>query len=235
MVHLGIIPDGNRRWATKNYYDINNIISNYEQILINFINKYKNKKKISKYLKNITDISFYILSIDNMNRTDDTVDILFKIIKYLYSIYKDPIEFLKKHNINYTEEQYNNIQELFNQTNITFIGDLDKLPSEIQNILNQFKKYNKDNKYNLYFAIAYDYYKDIQSYNNLNYKYYIRNQPNIDLILRTGGEYRTSGFFPTKIIYSELFILKKLWPEIILDDFINVLKKYHNRSRRFGK
>ena len=56
MVHLGIIPDGNRRWANKNYYDINNIISNYEQILINFINKYKNKKKISKYFKPIKKI-----------------------------------------------------------------------------------------------------------------------------------------------------------------------------------
>tara|TARA_B100001094_G_scaffold332055_1_gene402559 strand:- start:439 stop:1146 length:708 start_codon:yes stop_codon:yes gene_type:complete len=235
MVHLGIIPDGNRRWCKKNNKDIDNIINYYENILIEFVNKYKNKKKLPKYFRNITDISFYIASKDNMKRTDKTKDIIFNIIKFLYKIYENPKLFLKKHKINLTEEQLNNIHTIFNQININFIGEIDTLPTEIQNILNKIKKYNKNNKYSLHFAIAYDYYKDIQSYNNSNYKNYIRNQSNIDLILRTGGEFRTSGFFPTKTIYSELFILKKLWPEINLNDFNNILRSFKNRNRRYGK
>ena len=234
MVHLGIIPDGNRRWCKKNNKDIDNIINYYENILIEFINKNKNKKKLPKYFRDITDISFYVASKDNMKRKDKTKDMIFNIIKYLYEIYENPKLFLKKHKINLTEEQLNNIQTIFNQININFIGDIDTLPIEIQNILNEIKKYNKNNKYSLHFAIAYDYYKDIQSYNNSNYKNYIRNQSNIDLILRTGGEFRTSGFFPTKTIYSELFVIKKLWPEINLNDFNNVLRSFKNRNRRYG-
>lgn len=235
MVHLGIIPDGNRRWCKKNNNNMDNIISYYEKLLIQFIDRYKNKKKLPKHLQDITEISFYVASIDNINRKDKTKDMIFNIIKYLFKIYENPKLFLKKQQINLTEEQLNNIKNIFYQTNFNFIGEIDILPIEIQNILNKIKKYNQNNKYSLHFAIAYDYYKDIQSYNNNNYKNYIRNQSNIDLILRTGGEFRTSGFFPTKAIYSELFILKKLWPEITLNDFIKVLKKFKNRNRRYGK
>ena len=242
MVHIGIIPDGNRRWCQKNninFYNHNNdIIVNYEKIIIDFINKHeylKNKKRIPKHLKNITEVSFYISSIDNMKRIDNTKYIVLNLIKYIYEIYKDPKQYLDKMNIDYTDEQYNNINNIIQQINIDFIGEIDILPIEIQDILKKVKRYNKDNKYSIHFAIAYDYFKDIQSYKNTNYINYIRKQSDIDLIFRTGGEYRTSGFFPTKTIYSELFILKKLWPEVTFNDFKNVLRKFNNRSRRFGK
>ena len=116
MVHIGIIPDGNRRWCQKNninFYNHNNdIIVNYEKIIIDFINKHeylKNKKRIPKHLKNITEVSFYISSIDNMKRIDNTKYIVLNLIKYIYEIYKDPKQYLDKMNIDYTDEQYNNI------------------------------------------------------------------------------------------------------------------------------
>ena len=51
MVHIGIIPDGNRRWCKKNYYDINNIIEYYEKLLIEFIKKNNKKKKYQNIFK----------------------------------------------------------------------------------------------------------------------------------------------------------------------------------------
>ena len=171
-----------------------------------------------------------------MSRNDNTKDIIYKIIRYIYNnIYKNPKMYLEKLKITYNNEQYNKFYNFFNNLNINFIGELHKLPEDIQKMLNEMKKNIITNKYNLHFALAYDYYNDIKNYGNENNINYNRKQSNIDLILRTGGEYRTSGFFPTKSIYSELFILKKLWPEITYNDFVNTLIKYNKRSRRFGK
>ncbi len=57
----------------------------------------------------------------------------------------------------------------------------------------------------------------------------------IDIIIRTGYERRMSGFFPWQTVYAEWFFIDKYFPEFTLDDFINVIKEYYNRKRRFGK
>ena len=84
-------------------------------------------------------------------------------------------------------------------------------------------------------AIAYDYIKDLLNFglkNNCNYN---REQTQIDCIFRSGNEYRTSGFFPCHSLYSEIIVFDKLWPEINIEDFKNVIYIYNNRHRRFGK
>ena len=93
----------------------------------------------------------------------------------------------------------------------------------------------KTQKYILNLAIAYDYNKDFINYGHDIFKNYIRKQSNIDFVLRTGGESRISGFFPTKTLYSELFFSKKMWPDITIVDINNYIRKFKNRDRRFGK
>lgn len=235
MVHIGIIPDGNRRWCKKNNFDIDSLVHHWSKIIIDSIHK-NSHRRTSKYLKDITEISFYVCSIDNINRMDKTKYLIFDLIRFIYKIYKDPKSFLKEQNIEYTEDDYKKGQEYLENLTINFIGDTDLLPQDIQNIFNEAKQYNKkDNKYTLNLAIAYDYHKDILNFGRTDLKKYVREQSDIDLIFRSGGEYRTSGFFPTKTLYSELFFLKKLWPEVTSDDFINVMKKFYKRNRRFGK
>jgi undecaprenyl diphosphate synthase len=73
------------------------------------------------------------------------------------------------------------------------------------------------------------------NYGNNNITNYNREQSNIDILFRSGGEKRISGFFPTKVLYSELFFEKKLWPEITLDDLNRIVKLFKKRERRFGK
>jgi undecaprenyl diphosphate synthase len=235
MVHIGIIPDGNRRWCKKNNLNNEDIFDYYIFKIIEFIKVIKNKKKCSKYLKNINEISFYISSIDNMNRKDNTKMIIYNLIRKINKQFTKEMlkSFLEKHDM--YDDFYNKLINFYNLLNINFIGEISKLPEDIQLIINKIKKYNTKNKYTINFAIYYDYYKDIENYNKNDNNEYNRIQSNIDLIIRTGGEYRISGFFPTKTIYSELFILKKYWPDIKYNDFINILKKYNNRDRRFGK
>lgn len=235
MVHIGIIPDGNRRWCKKNNLDVNDLVKHWSNIIIDAI--YNNKKKrISKYLKDITEVSFYVCSIDNINRNDNTKFIIYDFIRLIYNSYKDPKKLLKEHNIEYSEEDYQICQEYLKELNYNFIGEIELLPKDIQNIINELTQNNNtQNKFILNLAIAYDYNKDLLNFERTDFKNYDRKQSDIDLIFRSGGEYRTSGFFPTKTLYSELFFLKKLWPEITIDDFINVMKKFQKRNRRFGK
>ena len=235
MVHIGIIPDGNRRWCKKNNLDVNDLVKHWSNIIIEAIYNNK-KKKMSKYLKDITEVSFYVCSIDNINRNDNTKFIIYDFIRLIYNSYKDPKKLLKEHNIEYSEEDYQICQEYLKELNYNFIGEIELLPKDIQNIINELTQNNNtQNKFILNLAIAYDYNKDLLNFEKSDFKNYDRKQSDIDLIFRSGGEYRTSGFFPTKTLYSELFFLKKLWPEITIDDFINVMKKFQKRNRRFGK
>jgi undecaprenyl diphosphate synthase len=56
-----------------------------------------------------------------------------------------------------------------------------------------------------------------------------------DLIIRTGGEKRTSNFLPWQSVYSEWFFLNKMWPEFTKQDLVKVLNEFNQRERRFGK
>ena len=235
MVHIGIIPDGNRRWCKKNNYEIDTLVQHWSNIIIESIHK-NSTRRISKYLQDITEVSFYVCSIDNINRNDKTKYLIFDLIRFIYNIYKDPKKFMAEQNLEYTEESYKKNQDFLKDLTINFVGDINLLPKDIQKILKEVQKNNKvENKYTLNLAIAYDYNKDILNFGRTDLEKYTREQSDIDLVFRSGGEYRTSGFFPTKTLYSELFFLKKLWPEVTTDDFINLMKKFQKRNRRFGK
>ena len=119
--------------------------------------------------------------------------------------------------------------------NINFIGDINLLPKDLQKLIKESKSKLKGIHLKINLAIAYDYMKDIQNFRFIMSSNYKRKQSNIDLVFRSGGEKRLSGFFPTKTIYSELFFSDKLWPEINLNDIELVLEKFNKRNRRFGR
>ena len=215
MIHLGIIPDGNRRFLKK--ISNKNIIKIWEDNF-KFIIKEFMKKKDNKFenLKKISELSIYVCSIDNLNRNDDTKENIFGVLKSVLTLLKDQII-------------------MRNTININVIGDTNLLSKDLQNLIKECKIKLKGTNLKINLAIAYDYIKDMQNYKfnmNDNYK---REQTNIDLVYRSGGEKRLSGFFPTKTIYSELFFTDKLWPEVNLEDIHLVLEEFSKRNRRFGK
>lgn len=215
MIHLGIIPDGNRRFL-KNYSN-KNLINIWEEKFNIFINEFmKEKDNNFENLKKVNELSIYVCSIDNLNRSDNTKENIFNILKSTLILLKD--------------------QQIMKETiNINFIGDINLLPKDLQKLIKESKRKLKGSRLKINLAIAYDYKKDIQNFKfviNSNYK---RKQSNIDLVFRSGGEKRLSGFFPTKTIYSELFFSNKLWPEINLNDIELVLEEFNKRNRRFGR
>ena len=229
MVHLGIIPDGNRRWCKKNNHDLDDLPIVWKDYIINTVKKLI-KLDINNYkeLLNITEISLYIASIDNVNRTDKTKLILFELFKEINNIINNPEKFFDKSIIDAINRYSKDI-------GLNIIGDINILPKNMIESIEKYRKLLIGTKYIINLAVAYDYNKDIineTKQDNLNYN---REQSNIDLVFRSGGEYRLSGFFPTKIIYSELFFLKKLWLDVNIDDIYNVLLEYNKRERRFGR
>ena len=226
MVHIGIIPDGNRRWSKKNNLYTNEILEHYKNLIINMINKLYNNKL--EYIKYINELSLYVCSIDNLNRKDNTKYLIFDLIRFLNKIFNYPDNYFSNH-------ISQNIKKLNSIIDINVIGDIEELPSDIIDILLNLKNNFNGNDYKINLAIAYDYNKDMINYGINNLENYNRNQSNIDLVLRSGGERRISGFFPTKIIYSELFFIDKLWPDVLLEDINQTIQDFYNRNRRFGK
>lgn len=214
MIHLGIIPDGNRRFLKK--ISNKNLITIWEDNFKRLINEFI-KEKDNKYenLKKINEISIYVCSIDNLKRDDNTRENVFTVLKSILILIKNEL-FIK------------------DLVNINFIGDIHLLPKDLQKLIKESKQKLKGDRLKINLAIAYDYNKDIQNFKLINSNYR-RNQSNIDLVFRSGGEKRLSGFFPTKTIYSELFFNDKLWPEITLKDLDLVLDEFSKRNRRFGK
>jgi undecaprenyl diphosphate synthase len=65
--------------------------------------------------------------------------------------------------------------------------------------------------------------------------FYTKNQPDPDLIIRTGGSFRLSGYLPWQSVYSELYFTDTYWPDFDEKAFDKALEEYRRRERRFGK
>ena len=210
MIHLGIIPDGNRRYIKK--HPEKNLINLWDELFNKILNDYSKYKNLNL----INEISLYVCSIENIKREDNTKENIIEILNLVLNF-------------------INSDKKFKNFININFIGDINLLPKDLQKLIEKTKNNFKGEKLKLNLAIVYDYNKDLENYNNNLNKNYNRKQSNIDLILRSGQEKRLSGFFPTKTLYSELFFMDKLWPEVTLDDLDLIIQEYNKRDRRFGK
>ena len=256
MVHLGIIPDGNRRWCKKVNLDTTKLIDHWlYEMLLKFINEIINESKTfddqkknrinqnvedltfqeiyhetnriqnlkNEYrpLSDITELSIYISSIDNLSRDDNSIDIGYEFIRRIDLIFNNVEGLL---NIKIDPKK---LEIILSKIKLNIVGDIEKIPDWVKNILKKYNN-NTNQKYTINFAMAYDYNNDISGK-------YIRDQSNIDIVFRSGGEMRLSGFFPTKVLYSELYFCKKLWPDITINDIRECLNEYYRRNRRFGK
>lgn len=273
MVHIGIIPDGNRRWCKVNHvnYTLDDLESMWYEKFIHLLTEFsklytqmENRTKNTElHLSNsphspenlfaeITDITFYVCSVENVHRNDKTKSHIFQFLRKILNFYENYNTVLKGE-----EEKYEDLICLMDgikeNTNIISIGNLDLIPEDIRDKLIELNKVaftknlNDENKErrNLFLGIAYSFEDDLKTFQN-NYRFsdsqdshdssYCRYQSNIDVVIRTGGEFRLSGFFPTKTNYSELYFLRKFWPEFTVTDLYNIIKDFMcNRNRRFGK
>ncbi len=220
-LHIGIILDGNRRFARKIM----------QQPWKGHEEGAKRVEELLDWCKElgIRQLTLYCFSIENFKRTKEEIDFLMKL-------FRKEFERLEK------DER---IKE--NKVRIRFIGQKELLDKKLQELMKRIEERTKDyDNYILNFAIAYGGKQEIISaikklveckkeINEKNFEECLWLSCSPDLIIRTGGEKRTSNFFPWQSVYSEWIFLDKMWPEITKNDLKQAIEEFYNRQRRFGK
>jgi tritrans,polycis-undecaprenyl-diphosphate synthase [geranylgeranyl-diphosphate specific] len=230
--HIAIILDGNRRWAKRN-------------LTINEKGHFKGADAVENLLDwceefDIKIITLYVLSAENLDRKNDELD-------YLYELIRKRLEKL-----------YNDTRIHKNKMRVKAIGTIELLPESIKDVLRRLDVVTKeyDNHF-LNIAIAYGGQNElVDAVKKIGMK--IKNgelnaeeinkeiiesnlytshlpQSSPDMILRTSGEKRMSGFLLWQSAYSELVFLDIFWPEFRKIDLMRAIRTFQKRKRRIGK
>lgn len=220
ITHLGVIPDGNRRYAKKTGITFKEA---YEQGFS------KAEECLSWALEEgIKEITIYALSTENLKRNKTQLSTLLNLFK------KKLGELSEKEIIHKNEIQ------------IKVIGKpavLSMFKKEIKKIHNNTDGYKKHRiniclgyggRWEIVNAVNRILGEGKRKVNEKTFWKYLEIKSEPELIIRTGGMKRLSNFLVFQSAYSELYFLDKLWPEITKNDFKKSIAWYKNTKRNFG-
>jgi len=219
-MNFGIIADGNRRWAKKNNVSF---FEGHRQGFLAIKNEILPELKKSKLFSSCTVYGF---STENWKRDRLEVKNLMKLFVEIFD--------------NFLEELLAEKIRLFH------VGKKNRLPKILQKKIQKAEILTEKNKnFNFYLCLNYGgrdeilrtfeliSQKKIKKINEKNFSKYLE-VPNLDIILRTGGEKRISNFCIWQGAYAELFFLDKFLPDIKKNDIKNIIKTFYDRDRRKG-
>ncbi|MCX7910586.1 MAG: isoprenyl transferase [Endomicrobia bacterium] len=220
--HVGIIMDGNGRWAQKRG-----------------LPRIFGHKAGAKTVKLITEtsvklgikcLSLFAFSTENWQRPKDEIKNLFKLLR------------------NYIKKEENNL--LKNNIKVVISGDISKLDEVTRNMLKKLEEKLKNNT-GLILNLCINYSGRSEIINAVNKilnsgikkideekfeKFlYTKDLPELDFLIRTSGELRISNFMLWQLAYTELYFTKTLWPDFTPKEFVLAIKDFQNRERRFGR
>jgi undecaprenyl pyrophosphate synthase len=214
MIHVGIIPDGNRRWCKKNNKNRFEYASMVQNMIMNLFNEYKDKARAEfpyPTFNMVKEISLYVLSKDNLlKRNDDTLELIEKTMDLICTLIR--------------------IKENQERVHINVMGDVTLLPQVIQDQINLCVSLAKG-PFPINLAIGYDPIEDSRLYLEQG----LESRRPIDLVVRSGAQLRSSGFYPLQTLYSEWVYYADLWPEMTQEHIHDALTQFMSRQRNFGK
>jgi undecaprenyl diphosphate synthase len=222
--HVGIIMDGNGRWAS-------------EQGLPRFIGHQKGAEVVKDIVQGAANIGVKALTLfgfseENWNRPQDEVSVLMELAE------------------SYLKRELNNLHK--EHIRFQVIGNKDKLPQSLQKIIRESEEITRQNdRFFLNVALSYSGRWDIvQAFKRLlnttsdpdlitedlvSQHLSLQGLPDPDLIIRTSGEQRISNFLLWQSAYAELYFSPTLWPDFTKADLEAAVTAYQARQRRFGK
>ncbi len=225
--HVGIIMDGNGRWAKKRGLP-RSVGHTYGARTFKSITRYISKCGV-KYL------TLYAFSTENWKRPLEEVNALMKIFRQ------------------YLIDSLTDFRE--DDIKVNFIGDRSAFAKDIINLINETEEVAKNRK-GMQLNIAMNYGGrdeiltavkalctearngeiDISSITeaDISRMLYTAGQPDPDLIIRTGGEHRLSNFMLYQAAYAEFYSTDTLWPDFGEAEFDKAILEFNKRSRRFG-
>jgi undecaprenyl diphosphate synthase len=223
--HVAVIMDGNRRWAKSRGLDP---VKGHEQATLNVI-----EPLIEKCGElGIRYVTFWAFSTENWKRDEQELKGLFDVFRL--GLGTLAMRFIQK------------------GARLKILGDINKFPEDIaKKTLEMMSKSSKNDKINVTFALNYGGRDEIlravkkiindkvisDSITEEVFASYLdtAGYPDPDLIIRTGGEQRTSGYLPWQSVYSELYFTPILFPDYSPAEFEKAILDFQQRSRRMGK
>lgn len=225
--HIAVIMDGNRRWAKAKGLEVK---AGHKE-------GGENLKRIARYANKIgiKYLTVYAFSTENWKRTKEEVGALMFLLQW------------------YLNDLLNN--EQLEGIRINVLGDITRLDTGIQKLINELMDRTKNEK-GLVLNIAFNYggrnelveatkkiakkVKDGEIDINdidedlISNNIYTAGMPDPDLLIRPGGELRTSNFLPWQLTYSEFVFTDKYWPDFTEEDLDEAILEYEKRNRKFG-
>ena len=219
--HIGIIIDGNRRYAKKL-----------------LLQPWKGHDMGAERVENIIEwtsdlgikiLTIYALSTENLKREAKELEHLFGLFRKWFTKIRSDKRVKER------------------QIKFKFIGRLELLPEDLNKLCREIEKDTENNKGMLVnFCMAYGGRQELIeamkkiveskqeiTEENLRKNLWLQEEP--ELIIRTGNRTRTSNFLPWQSAYSEWIFLEKLWPEFTKQDLIECLEKFSKMDRNFGR
>lgn len=231
--HIGIILDGNRRFAKQ--------LMKKPWVGHSYGLQKAREVVDWAYESGIKYITAYTLSLENLHTRPK------RELNFIVSQLKNEMKEIKT-NKNHMSHKLG--------IKIKFIGRRNELSKDIQELMVEVERITSGYKNHfLYLAVAYGGQQEIVDAtkriaeqcikgtlkvsdldeNVLKHNLYTDDCPYPDLIIRSGGEKRISNFLPFQSAYSELIFTDKKWPELTKEDFKGFLKEFSTRQRRFGQ
>ena len=222
---IAIIMDGNRRWAKEQGISL---AEGHKK-------GYEKMRNVGKWAKEqgIEFIIFYCFSTENWNRIPKEVIYLMELFRSAFSSGLEPL--------------------IRNKIRVKIIGNISNFSTDIQKMMAKAEKETAHFETTAVLAMSYGGREEIlnavkklsmdkkkEEIKDMNEEdfgkfLYTKDIPDPDIIIRTSGEMRLSGFLPWQGVYSELFFLKTYWPALTKEEFLGVLREFNTRHRRLGK
>ena len=219
LQHVAIIMDGNGRWGLKHKNSRN-------------LGHREGLKTIEKILKSslkfrIKFLTLFVFSTENWKRPKNEINFLFNLLE------------------NFLNEKVDNLNE--QNIKLKVIGN--KLQSNKINKLLHDAENKTSNNQKLQINLALNYGSKSEIINTINFltkkkkkineknissNLYTKKIPDPEILIRTGNSKRLSNFMLWQLAYSEIFFVKKLWPDFNDKDFSNIINKYKTIKRNFG-
>lgn len=224
--HIGVILDGNRRYAKENNISYEEAYQKAAEAVTNLV-----KWLLIENRANI--LSIYALSLDNVTKRP--------------MIELEPIYMVQRKTY---EEWFESKLMLNNGIKIQFAGETQLLPKDYKGACLNLEEQTKNcTEKKFYILVAYsgqmetikatEYFhiNEPKDYIELKDKFMkqLSVKEPVDLVIRTSGEQRLSDFLPIQTTYAEFIFLNKYFPTITKEDIEMVLEKFLNKKRRFGE
>ena len=218
--HVAIIMDGNGRWGIKKKNSRNYGHSKGIEVVEKII-----QEAITSKVKYLT---LYTFSTENWKRPKKEIFFLINLLE------------------KYIDQEISKILE--KNIRIKIIGNIKKFPKSLKYKLQNVENLtNKNNKIQINIALNYgskeeiiNSFKKIKKLSlkinekNVSRNLYTKNIPDPEILIRTGNRYRLSNFLLWQSSYTEIFFVKKLWPDFNESDFRKIILKFKSMSRNFG-